>query len=125
MKRCIPDELLELMGGLDKMVASIQQSKKDFADKGVAIEKVEVDAPKRIVLSGQDRYAMVPQRSVMKLPEGRILSHANMLGISKDGGTTWKFADGSAMDKRTAKKVFPSFPDDLELPKQQLPEQLP
>lgn len=121
----MPDEIIGMVGGVDKMLAAIGQAKADFKKQGLVIESVELDPPARIVASGKDHFAVLTQVGTMKLPQGRFRARSFMLGISKDGGVSWRFADGSALDKRMAKKVFPSFPEDLDLPKPQMPEQLP
>lgn len=120
----MPEEVIALSGGTEQVLAAIRRAKAEFDKQGLVIEGVELEPPARIVASGKDLFAVLKQVGTMKVPQGRFRARSFLLGISKDGGENWRFADGSALDKRTAKKVFPTFPDELELPKPQMPEQL-
>ena len=48
---------------------------------------------------------------------GKAVSKSYLLGISSDGGKTWKFADGAGLDKKESRdKTLPKLPAELQLP---------
>jgi len=59
----------------------------------------------------------------MTMPKGRVLANSYLLGVSTDGGTTWKFADGGAVsDAAMRAKILPKLPEKLKLPEPTAPQ---
>jgi hypothetical protein len=61
-------------------------------------------------------YAIVPQRVVMRRPEGRFGLDSYLIAVSSDDGRTWKFVDGTRLTPAIVTMLFPDFPSGIELP---------
>jgi hypothetical protein len=64
--------------------------------------------PSQVLKEGAQTYAVVPAKLRMRFKETVHVSETFMLGISGDGGKTWKFVSGASADPANLKILFPA-----------------
>jgi hypothetical protein len=121
----MPPEGLRASGGRAAVLAELAKGKGEMASSGVRIERADIDAPRELAAVDDHLFAIVPQRVTLKVPSGHLLSRSYLLGVSTDGGDTWRFLDGAGLDRARLKRLFPRFPEALALPPATEPEVVP
>ena len=117
------DGIVKLMGGRDKAIKAIETGMKGVADKGFTITKFTVGDAGESFTEGANTFVILPTAMEMKTPGGKIASKSYLLGISPDGGKTWKFADGAGLGNKDLRdRALPKLPEKLKLPDPQPPE---
>ncbi|OWK40794.1 hypothetical protein [Fimbriiglobus ruber] len=115
--------LVKELGGRDKALAAAEAAMKQLAAKGFAIKKYEVGEPDKFYTEGDNTFVVLPAVLHMALPVGKIRTKSYLLGISSDGGKTWKFLDGTSLQRKEFReRVLPKMPADLKLPEMSKPE---
>ena len=122
---CMPGEALAFYGGRAAVLAALIRGTGQMADKGISIENVELGVPSKLVPAKDKLFAVVPQSVTMKGPAGRLRTHTFLVGVSADGGGSWKFVNGAALTREKLAKMFPMVPDEFTLPEVLPPERLP
>lgn len=113
-------KIVKMMGGREKMVATMESSAKEMKSQGYAISSVTVDEASEPVSAGKEMYAVVTFQLEMKAPAGKLLQKSFVIGLSTDQGKTWVFVNGD-VDIKTVKQVLPNLPDELKRPEKQKP----
>ena len=113
-------KLVAAAGGREKLIATLADAAKQMRAKGIAIRSAAVDAPADPVANGDFLYVVVPYTLSMTAPEGKLKQKSFVVGVSGDGGRTWRYVNGD-MDPRFVKSVLPDLPDTLKLPKREQP----
>ncbi len=97
-----------------------------MARDGFSFERAEVDMPTGMATGGKHLFALLPEHLRMKVPEGRLLQLAYMIGVSDDGGESWKFFDPGESDgvgpSNNLLRMYPEFPSSLAPPPTPKPE---
>jgi hypothetical protein len=107
--------LIKLLGGREKMIASMQAGAKEMRAKGFVLRSATIDNPSDLVAAGAERYVIVPFKLEIKTPKGKLLQKSFVIGVSDDGGKTWLFVNGG-VDIKKIKEVLPNLPDALRIP---------
>lgn len=113
--------IVEGMGGREKMLEVMTRGLDEMKAGGVEIISVKVLDPAAPVKGGSETYIFVPFDLEMKAPGKRISSRGGLVGVTGDGGKTWKFIDTSP-GRAALKKALPDLPDSLEFPKKEPPK---
>jgi hypothetical protein len=108
---------LELIGGREKMLATIKKGMKEMKAEGTTFHSFRVTAPDKLYRAKNDVLSIVPEVVVMRTAKGKLQQDSFLLGISSDKGRSWKFIDGAGIQKNDVRSIIPHFPDGLELPK--------
>ena len=118
------DSMINVVGGREKAIQTIERMMKEAKAHGLSLKSYTVGEPGEFFTEGGNTFVVVPTTTEMALPSGRVVTKSYLLGISPDGGKTWKFADGSGLAKRKDKldKLLPKLPAKLKLPESQKPE---
>jgi hypothetical protein len=115
-------KVVQMMGGRDKMIATMQAGEKDMKSKGFSFLSTKVDDPSDAVAGpASELYATVPFELRMKTPDGKMIAKSFVVGFSADRGKTWTFVNGD-LDAKQIKQVLPNLPDRLKLPEKQAPK---
>jgi hypothetical protein len=112
--------IIEDMGGKSAVIATTKRSMSDMRSKGLTIESAIVGTPGKPLTIGSWIVALVPQRLVIKVPDGRLMADAYLLGISEDAGKKWVFIDDTIGEARFA-KAFPELAGKISLPERKRP----
>jgi hypothetical protein len=114
--------IVEVAGGRDKLIERVRQMAKEMDASGLQMVANEVGEPGEPVVEGGKAYVILPTTLRLKGPKVRGVSESYLLGVSTDGGKSWKFADGAGLSKPEARKqIFPDLPAGLRLPEKKLP----
>jgi hypothetical protein len=115
-------KIVKMMGGRDRIVATIQSGMEQMKAQKISIVSYKVEAPAEVVGSGSDHAAVVPATLEMKGPGMKLKQKSYLLAISSDDGKSWSFVDGSDLDDEKVKLILPNPPSGLKLPPKQPPQ---
>jgi hypothetical protein len=109
------------VGGRETMIAKLKAGTEQMRAQGISFTRVEIGEPQKPRKIGEWFCALVPQKIVMKVPDGRLEQESHLLGISEDEGKSWVFLDVGPISKEQLSQVFPEFNGKIELPEKQKP----
>jgi len=110
-------------GGRKAAIEGIELVMKTLKEKGFTIKKAEVQEPGDFVTDGDYMFVVVPTVTEMSIPGGTAIMKSYLLGLSSDGGKSWKFIDGSYLHvKEERDKLRPKLPAKMKLPEASKPE---
>ncbi len=114
--------LLAIYGSRQRAIDSLGS---DISDTTSVVD-AQVSSPTQLhTAQGAHVYAIVPQRMVVRRPEGRVALNSYLIAVSLDDGSSWKFVDGTQLTAAIVTKLFPDFPAAIELPAVGSPTLLP
>lgn len=108
--------IVEENGGREKMIAGLTALAKDSKAKGIMVESATVSEPSDPHAGEHNLYITLPVVLGFRGPDGRVTITTGLLGVSGDGGKTWRFLDADPGRERLKQK-FPDLPDSLPIPK--------
>lgn len=74
--------------------------------------------PSTVMIEGQYSFAVVPLRTIVNSPKGKLSIQTFLVGISQNEGQSWTFVDGEEFAEETVREAFtPKIPPSLKLPK--------
>ena len=103
------------MGGPAKMTESMAKAAAEAKAGGFSIVSGTVEDPADPVWAGHDLYVVVPYSMRLKTRDGYQRQHAYVIGLSHDGGKTFKYVNGD-LSPAVIKSVLPNLPAGLKLP---------
>lgn len=117
------DRIVEELGGREKAIKVIETGMRKLRAKGITFKAYKVGDPGEFHREGNNTFVVVPTVLEMSAPGNKLIGKSYLLGISGDGGKTWKFADGAGMDRKEVReKVLPKLPAKLKLPAKEAPK---
>jgi hypothetical protein len=118
------DSLVKMMGGREKAIAATAAAMNQMKASGFALTAYDVGDPGKLYSEGGSTFVVIPTSTHMTVPGGRVTARSYLLGISPDGGKTWRFVDGTGITKHKDKldQLLPRLPADLRLPEVEKPE---
>jgi len=117
----IHPKILELFGGKDKMMSTLQTSMRQMKEQGFEIENVTVGTIKSIIVIPGELQSVVPQIVELKTADAKIISNGYLIGISNDYGKTWHFIDTGGKKLKQVQEIFPTLDSRLVIPTRQQP----
>lgn len=116
LKYTLPS-VVEIMGGMESAVASIEEIFKGMKEQGFAFEKAETIGVSDIVFE-QDQYrCFVECHNQMKFNGMRIKSKSYLLGVYNPDEDFWYFLEAKQLKNLVlADAVLPDFETSLEIP---------
>ena len=114
-------KVVEMMGGREKMISSVEQQMKDMKAQGFELISVSVSVPKEVVAGGSQLFALVPYNLKLKTPKGVLNQQSYLLAISNKDDVKWTFIDVTDFDEAQLKTVVPGVIGKLTFPKKQPP----
>jgi hypothetical protein len=115
-------KVVEAVGGKAKFIEAGNAFMQVLESKGWKFTDYKLDAPAETVGTDDHLFGLVKATLYMSLPQGKLTQETYLLGISTDKGKTWKFVDGAGMADPKAKKLLPTLPKSLQLPKLEPPQ---
>jgi hypothetical protein len=117
------DGVVKALGGREAAIKGVETAMKLMKNQGIALKSFTVGEPGEFSTEGANTFVVVPTSIEMTMPGGNALTKSYVLGISSDGGKSWKFADGAGMDNKEKRDlILPKLPANLALPPKQNPE---
>lgn len=114
-------KVIELLGGREKMIATMSQQLKEMEAEGVTLQSSTSGAPTQYVHDAGSIYAVLPMTLKIKARNGIFQAESSMIGVSSDGGANWTFIDASGKDQNELKTLLPNVADRLNLPPEKKP----
>jgi hypothetical protein len=114
-------KVVELMGGREKMISSVEQQMKEMKAQGVEFTSTSVEVPKEVVAADSQFFAIVPYTLKMKTSEGILTQQSYLLAISNKDSIKWTFIDVTGVDEAQLKTIVPGVIGRLTFPKKQPP----
>jgi hypothetical protein len=105
-----------LVGGREKMVELVRRDVEEGKAEGYEPLSSTNSAPTQVLRVGGQTYAVLPYKLRMRAPKEILVSDAFMIGVSDDGGQTWKFLSGDSADDARLKVLIPDAAGKLKLP---------
>ena len=118
-------KLIEILGGKTSMLNQMNTQMKRMEDSGAKISDVKIGKPKDIYVAGDELHCLVPQKLVLTVPTGKVITNSFLLAISNNNGQNWYFLDTSQLDLGKIDQLFPKFNKDLDLPVPKEPKFIP
>jgi hypothetical protein len=109
-------KVMEPLGGREKFVAAAKELMKKIKDAGVTITSFKIGEPADPVRGDKEVFVVVGTTIEINTPKGKATGTSCLLGVSADGGKTWRFVDGAPGSAKT-RKMFPDLPKSVALPK--------
>jgi hypothetical protein len=119
-------KVIEKMGGKEKLIASLHKGFESMRADGHHLVKAAAGSPLQIVKAGDELHAVLPLQEVINVPakRGEIHMPGHLVGVSRDGGKTWKFFNATALSKEAVRQYLPNYNDKLKLPARKRPVSL-
>jgi hypothetical protein len=116
-------KLIEKWGGKEKFIATLQKGYKMMRTDGHHPVKATAGAPIQIVKAGDELHAVLPTMEISNVPakHGELQMPGHLVGVSRDGGKTWKFFNATALSKADVRQFLPNYNDKLKLPARKAP----
>jgi hypothetical protein len=122
MARYVPAKMVKMVGGPAKLGLVMKMAMQD--ENGDQMEVVEASHgdPGPFKKDGPRLLSLVPEQTVLKVPDGRVVTNGWLLAISENGGRAWVFLNTAEMRKEPFKKIFPELVGKIELPQEEEPQ---
>jgi hypothetical protein len=109
------DGVVKSKGGREAAIQSLKLEMK--ADINLPASKTTVSDPGPVLTEGANLFTVVPVTLEVKSAAGKLVVKSYVLGVSGDGGKTWKFADATVLgDPQARKTTLPKLPAKLDAP---------
>ena len=116
------DAAVKQLGGREKAIQFTQKSMALATTMGIVLKDFKVGEPGQFYFEGGNTFVVVPTTSELASGSNIIHQQSYLLGISPDGGKTWKFVGGTGLAKKEQReKILPKLPANLKLPEQEKP----
>jgi hypothetical protein len=113
--------VIDGMGGKEAMVAAMKRGTEDMRTRGISFEDATIGEPEKPQKIDGWLVALIPQRILMKVPDGWFEQESHLLGISEDEGKKWVFIDVGPLTKAQFTEIFPELVGKIDLPTQKRP----
>jgi hypothetical protein len=114
-------KIIEIGGGREKLSSLMKTTFDKMKDEGYIFENQILDEPQKIYIASKELHCIIPKKTIMKTPKGRIQATYYYLGISKNGGEKWYFIETHMLNEENIKLIFPNFNSALKIPKNTKP----
>lgn len=105
------------LGGREKAIEASYAMMRVIKEAKFAIRELTAGEPGAVHSEGANRFIIVPTLTVIAAPDKVLRIDSYLLGISGDGGKTWKFVDGAGMKNvEFRQRILPPLPPGLVLP---------
>ena len=109
-------KIVALIGGREVALRRMRKEYESGEKMGIAFDSVRVDPATDLNESKDGLFCLVPMTLRLKF-RGKILAKTSaLLGVSIDGGKTWKFVDATK-GEAILRKILPEIPEGLKIPK--------
>lgn len=109
--------LVAMMGGENEFAAYLRQEMD--AMKGVEFSQMQAGSVIRLITKASPMQCIVEQFSELRVNGQPISSVSHLVGVSTDGGKTWRFADANTASEEEIKSIIPNLSPLIIIPKKQ------
>ena len=108
--------LAQLAGGHARMKQSLDATRQEMKKRGEQFVAIKAGKAGECVKEKNEWQCVIPQTTVVKTTKGEKTIRSVLIGISADGGKTWRFIDSGGAGKDLLYKVFPGLSKSLVFP---------
>lgn len=108
--------LIKLSGGRDAMQKMITERITELKGRGVMKFDGWVNSPGPFYTAGEQIHILFPETVVMRMINGRYITHSYLLGISEDKGKSWSFMDVGNMPANVLERLLPKMNPNMRIP---------
>jgi len=109
--------IIEMMGGIENALSTIQAAMSSMKDQGMVFEKAEVVSISTIVNDNGEFRCYVEGNNQIKMPGIRIKSKSFLLGIYDKEKAIWYFLEAEKLKNKTlTDRILPNFKTALVIP---------
>jgi hypothetical protein len=108
--------IVRMMGGAQPARAATQQALQQVSNLGMKVEELSFPKPPQFLEGGGRKFAIVPTLMIISANGQRIESLNFQLGVLDSPSTSWKYVEGSRVNKQNVQTLFPGFPADYDFP---------
>lgn len=105
-------KLVELMGGRAQMRARLVEMAGELREFE---KKIQMDEPSDLVESNGHWYGVIPYTLSMSGRGRNVSTPSAFVGVSTDGGKSWRFIDVQPRNVDAVREQFPEIPRDLNI----------
>lgn len=109
--------LVAMMGGENEFAAYLRQEMD--AMKGVEFSQMKAGSVIRLITKASPMQCIVEQFSELKINGQPVSSVSHLVGVSNDGGKTWRFADANTASEEEIRSIIPNLSPLIVIPKKQ------
>jgi len=109
-------KVIELMGGEEKMKVALQQALGQIKSKGMKIETLHFPADPTFLTGTANEFVIVPTKMIISAGGQRVESLNYQFGVRANGEKSWKYIEGSRINRENVGTLFPDFPTDYKFP---------
>ncbi len=107
--------LVAMMGGENEFVSYLKEEINGL--KNVVFSEMKAGSVLRLVTYGKPMQCIIEQFSELIINGQPVSSVSHLIGISIDGGKTWRFADANTASADEIKSIIPELSPLLLIPK--------
>lgn len=114
---CMWPGTVEEAGGREQLIKFMNETVAELKTKGTSVQAAEVEDSTEMVQDGTYTFVVLPTRNIVNTSRGKFTGRSFVLAISTDGGTSWKFVEGTALADQNDRDAFkPELPQSLRFP---------
>ena len=102
--------LIQLMGGENKMIATLIKTINQTKSQGVSFLSIAFDSPTKIVKTKNELQCTIAQHLTAQVPNGKTTNSSTLIAVSIDNGKKWYFVDTTNKDGSVSKLVMTQIP---------------
>ena len=114
--------MITLAGGKSQLKIITDSALTVFEKFGGRISKINYGTPSEVVVYKNMLQAVLPQSTFLTSLLGDVEFSSNLIAISADKGSTWKFIDTNLFNIHKVKEVMPDISSELKIPKSAPPK---
>lgn len=107
-------KVIELLGGRDKARQAISQALKTTSS--IKLEKLSFPAEPTFLKGTENEFVIVPTVAIVIANGKKGESQNFQFGARRIGEDSWKYIEGSRLNRNNISKFFPDFPEDFKFP---------
>lgn len=100
---------------LEQLHKMITEQNKRARAIGATYKKFVITPATREYVSDGKHFAIIPYSNILVANDREVHKESIFIGISEDGGRSWRFVEGFEMDQITIKQVIPTY-NETKLP---------
>lgn len=117
MLRFTHPALVERLGGPSAARAAMERVLGEAERVDVELESFSFPRAPEFLDGRERRFAVVPTLSVIRRGDGQRLESLNfLLGVRERRAERWSYVEGSMIDPRNVRALFPDFPEGYAFP---------
>ncbi len=94
---------------LQSVRAELNVSFENIRYAGGKTERLDLGVPDAPFAGDNRQYIFIPYQETMNVQGQKYSQTAYFIGVSEDGGMSWKFVDGTGFTQKNIREIIPSY----------------